>query len=266
MPAPWKRLPAALRPSPRHHAIWALSLAVGASFACGEAKALIVPVTSRSQLAGFGNEFIDWGALGAAGAYISQPFATSTDAGTSVDVSMDYLSDFKRWDQQPIDPLGTPWQGNFSVGDKLLFTDVSANDPNPLSIVWSPLSSGYAAAGTQIQASYPGGFTARVTAYDATNALLGSVDVNGNSTSNPGQAIFVGIRTTSSAAPIFRVDFSIIPGSSEISSFTINRVDFNTAFDYPVDVVPAPIPLLGISAGFVYSRRLKARLKAARQH
>jgi len=265
MSAPWKSLPAALRPSTRGLPLLGLALVVGASLVHGEAKAGVAPVTSRSQLAGPGNEFIDWGDLGVAGTDHNQPFDINTNSGTSVDVSMAYIGNpFSRLDQVSIGSP-TPWQGNFSIGDRLLWTNVLDNTENPLSLSWT--TQGFAGVGTQIQANSPGAFTARVTAYDAANILLGSVDVPGVSNSNPGEAVFAGIRSTTATNPIYRVDFSILPGSSDIASFAINQVDFNTTFDPPSPdtTVPAPLPLFGISAGFAFSRRLKARLRAPRQ-
>jgi len=261
MSAPWKSLPAALRPSTRGLPLLGLALVVGASLVHGEAKAGVAPVTSRSQLAGPGNDFIDWGDLGAAGANVPHPGNLSTNTGTTVSFTMDYFNDFKRWDQVS-SGSPTPWQGNFSLGDKLLWTNVPASDVNPISLT---LGSGFASVGTQIQASSPGSFTARVTAYDAANNSLGFEDFTGDSNSTLGDAVFIGIRSTLSTNPIYRVDFSIQPGSSQISSFAINQVDLNTSFDTPSGAVPAPLPLLGVSAGFVYSRRLRTRLKASRQ-
>jgi hypothetical protein len=224
----------------------------------------VAPVTSRSQLAGPSKEFIDWGNLGAAGTTHPHPLSINTNSGTSVNVSMTYTNRFRRRDQVPLGSP-TPWQGNFSIGDRLLWTNVVDNSQNFLSLRWT--TPGFAGVGTQIQANSPGAFTARVTAYDAANSSLGFVDVPGNSNSTPGEAVFAGIRSTTATNPIYRVDFSILPGSSDIASFAINQVDFNPTFAPPPpdNTVPAPLPLFGISAGFAFSRRLKARLRAARQ-
>jgi hypothetical protein len=191
----------------------------------------LVAVTSRSALTGTGNQFIDWGSLGAAGNSYSHPLTIATNTSTSVEVTMYYFNDFQRLDQQTIGPPGDPWQGNFAVGDELLFTDTFANDDNPLSLSWSSGGSGFAAAGTQIQSATAGAFTARVTAYDASGTSMGYVDASGVSNSTTGTAVFIGIRSTSSANPIYRVDFSIVPGSvNNCAAFAINQVEFNTSF------------------------------------
>ncbi len=264
MSAPWKPLLAALPLSTRCRPLLGLALVVGACLVHGEAKAGVAPVTSRSQLAGPSNEFIDWGDLGIAGTTHIQSLSINTSSGKVVDVSMAFSNRFRRQDQVPFGSA-TPWQGNFTIGDRLLWTNVVENSENPLSLRWT--TPGFAGVGTQIQANSPGIFTARVTAYDAANTSLGFVDVSGNSNSTPGEAVFAGIRSTTTTNPIYRVDFSILSGSSDIASFTINQVDFNTSFDPPPPdtTVPAPLPLFGISAGFAFSRRLKARLRAARQ-
>lgn len=184
----------------------------------------VVLVTSRASL--IGTDFIDWGTLGSPGSNHSHPFTIITNLGVPVDVAMDYFNDFKRWDQVP-SGSPTPWQGNFSLGDKLLWTNVPASDVNPISLT---LGSGFTAVGTQIQASSPGSFAARVSAYDSGNTLIGFFDVVGESNSTLGTAIFIGIRSTLSLNPIYKVEFSIQPGSSQISSFAINRVELSTTF------------------------------------
>jgi hypothetical protein len=185
----------------------------------------VVLVTSRASL--IGTDFIDWGNLGAAGTTHPHPLSINTNSGTSVNVSMTYTNRFRRRDQVPLGS-STPWQGNFSIGDRLLWTNVIDNSQNFLSLQWT--TPGFAGVGTQIQANSPGAFAARVSAYDSGNTLIGFFDVVGDSNSFPGTAIFIGIRSTLPMNPIYRVDFSILPGSSDIASFAINRVELSTTF------------------------------------
>lgn len=190
----------------------------------------VVAVASRSSLTGSGNQFIDWGTLGNAGVSLSHPRNVTTSGGTTMSLTMDYLNSFKRWNQVTVGSA-TPWQGNFTLGDKLIFTDAFDNEQNPISLRWT--TTGFAAVGTQIQMSYQGTFTARVIAYGAGNTVLGSVDVTGLSDSNYGTAVFLGIRSTSSGSPIYGVDFLVLTDSSQypaIAAFAINQVDLNTTF------------------------------------
>ena len=190
----------------------------------------VVAVTNRSSLTGSGNQFIDWGSLGSAGVSISHPRNITTNGGTTMSLTMVYTNNFRRRDQVVVGSA-TPWQGNFTLGDKLLFTNAFDNAQNPISLRWT--TTGFAAVGTQIQISNQGTFTARVIAYGAGNTVLGSVDVTGTSDSNYGTAVFLGIRSTSSGSPIYGVDFLALTDSSgfpAIAAFAINQVDLNTTF------------------------------------
>lgn len=190
----------------------------------------VVAVTSRSSLTGSGNQFIDWGSLGAAGTSVSHPVNIDTNTGTTVEVSMSYFNDMIRRDQVVVGSA-TPWQGNFALGDELLHTNTPANDQNPISLRWT--TTGFAAVGAQIQSSRQGAFTARVIAYGAGGTELGSVDVAGTSDSNYGTAVFLGIRSTSSGSPIYGVDFLVLTVDATfpaIGNFAINQVDLNTTF------------------------------------
>lgn len=186
-------------------------------------------VTSRAALGGAGNQFINWGNAGGVNAQIVHPFNINTNTGTTVSVTMLYTNKFRRFVQVAVVPgdplvLNGNFQGNFAIGDNLLSTHVFDSGENPISIVWP---SGFAGAGTQIQAGQFGEFTARVVAYDAAGQALASFDVNGVSGQNPGTAVFIGIR--SSSTPIFRVDFMLTSGIDK-SLFIINQVDFTTVF------------------------------------
>lgn len=190
----------------------------------------VVAVTSRSSLTGSGNQFIDWGSLGAAGTPVSHPVNVDTNTGATVEASMSYFNDMIRRDQVVVGSA-TPWQGNFTLGDELLHTNTPANDQNPISLRWT--TTGFAAVGAQIQSSRQGAFTARVIAYGAGGTELGSVDVAGTSDSNYGTAVFLGIRSTSSGSPIYGVDFLVLTVDATfpaISNFAINQVDLNTTF------------------------------------
>jgi len=236
----------------------ALTAAAGIGLCGGEAKAMLYPVYSRSA---FGStEFIDWASLGAAGTVVNNPFVVNTNLGTVVNGSMFAPGSLLRLNQD--NP--NAWQGNFNNGDALLFTDTIDDFSNPLTL---STTTGFAGAGTQIQADASGNFTARVSAFGAGNTLLDSFDFNGMSNFNPGEAIFIGVRSSTPSTPIFRVDFSLATAANSKSAFAIYQVDYTTAFDppSPTDAAPAPLPIIGIGAGFAYSRKLKARIRASRQ-
>ncbi len=236
-----------------------LTATAGISVWGGEAKAIIYPVFSRSALGT--TEFINWGTtLGAAGEQPLNPSDVTTDLGTQVKVSMSATGDFLRLDETS---TSNPWQGNFTTGDKLLATDTAANILNPISLVTT--TKGFAGVGANIQASRQEAFTARLSVFDQSDALLGQFDFNGLSDTTPGTAIFIGARSSSSSESIYKTQFSILSPTSGMSQFAINQVDYTNLYVDPSTGVPAPLPILGSGAAFAFSRRLKARIRAAKQ-
>jgi hypothetical protein len=246
--------PPAIRSAHSLRSWLALGIVAGTSLCAGESKAALVQVTSRAALAG--TEFIEWGDLGGPGTLVDRSFTVDTNQGTTVTGTMFAFGYLERLNQSNPDP----WAGNFNNGDRLLFTNIDNNFDNPITLRFP---TGFAGVGTQIQADTAGGFTGRISAYSTGDVFLGSFDVAGNSTADVGTAIFIGLRSTSASTPIVRVDFSVPAASGTKSAYAINQVDFSTQFDPPIDAVPAPLPFLGVGAGFAYSRRLKARIRAS---
>ncbi len=224
--------------------IWmlaALALLLGG---IGQANAGYFLITSRT---GF-SDFVDWGQLGAPYTDPSNPSTVTSNGGKTLTVSQTYPGAFERRDE------GNGWNGNFSPGDHLLWTNnAGSSAPNTLSI-----SSGFTAGGAQIQADYYGSFTARITAYDAMGNTLASFTENGTSNgNNDGSAIFIGIGTTSGT--IASIGFSLDSATfGTVGDFAINKFSFSTG---PYNVIPEPasVTLLGLGAlglaGFGLRRR-----------
>jgi hypothetical protein len=244
--------------SPLIPPLFALAVAATVGMFGGEAKAVIYPVFSRAALGG--TDFIDWGSLGVPFVQIAHPPLTvKTNLNTDVGVTMVAGGDFLRLNETSDT---NPWQGNFADGDKLLVTDTADTFYNPITL---STSTGYAGVGTNIQASANGPFVARVSVYDQASALLGTFDFNGNSDGNPGQAIFIGARSSTPSTSIYKVDFGLYSADKTRSNFAINQVDYTTAYENPTsNTVPAPLSILGIGAGFAYSRKLRARIKSSK--
>lgn len=184
-------MPTALPSLPRRLATLAGALLLATS----AAQAQVTFVATRVALGAGGST--DWAALGSAFTTVGNPFtAATTVPGLNVTVGMP-SSNFERRDQ------GTGWSGNFAPGDALLWTRGAAG---PISLSFSSLIAG---AGANIQADSYGAFTGSISAYDASNALLGSFTLPGNSTANgDGSAIFLGIQ--SAQQNIARVDFDLV--------------------------------------------------------
>lgn len=157
------------------------------------------------------DDVIDWANVGPNGTILSNPFNTTSTGGLGVTVSQAGASSFQLYTQ------GGSWSGNFSPGDRLLFT-IGPNGPITLSFA-SPVG----AVGANIQTNYFGAFEAVITAYGQSNNVLGSYTLNGNSTSaGDGSAIFIGL--VSDAIDIYSVVFSAPVASSSPQEFSINNV------------------------------------------
>ena len=170
------------------------------------AKAAIVAITSRP--AGPGVDVVDWAPLGPEFTTPSNPFTISSNLGFTTTVSKTSLGNFERADEG-----GFGWTGNFSPGDKLLWTSLT---PGPITIDLGVSGFG---GGAQIQNDFLGPFVATVEAFNATGTSLGSFNFNGDSTqAGNGTAIFVGVK--SDIANIRKLSFNVT-GSSSIA---INKV------------------------------------------
>jgi hypothetical protein len=164
-------------------------------------------VTSRAALAG--NDFVNWNGFGASPTVVPNPSNISSNTGIiNVTVSMP-SGQFRRLDQ------GGGWAGNFASGDHLLYTN---DNPGPMVILFDNPVNG---AGAQIQAEAFGSFTATINVYDASNTLIGSFNLAGNSTNAAdNSAIFLGVKDN--APTIKRIEYTV--NTSE-GYFAINQLD-----------------------------------------
>jgi hypothetical protein len=204
------------------------------SFTAAQADTLSL-VTSR-----VGSDSLNWVQLGAPFTAIPNPFTavsvggivvTGTFAGTTGEIR-----------QQ-----GDGWNGNFTPGDNLVWTD----SQGPLTLAFSQ---GLNEVGTQIQQDNYGAFTAEIDAYNGVT-LLGSFTENGNSNANgDGSAIDIGVMDLS-GSNITSVTLSL----TSSTNFAINQLDLNSA----TTPEPGTIMLLGSGLGLVgfARRRLSARFK-----
>lgn len=207
------------------------------------AQAATVGLSSRAALAG--NDSVDWGSLGSTFTNVSNPFSINSVGGNTLEVTKPSGS-FGRRDQN------NGWAGNFSTGDRLLWTQNSA----PLQISFQQA---IARVGSNIQANYYGAFTATITAFDSLGNTLGSFSRSGNSTSNgDGSAIFLGIG--SDQANISRLEFRLPSASIAPEDFAINSLSISS------QPVPEPLTILGslTAGGFgvVLRRKQKQQQKA----
>lgn len=165
--------------------------------------------------AGIGaTDSIDWGQFGSEFTNFSNPSTGTTAGGDSFTVSQ-LISQFGRRDE------GTSWGGNFNHGDHLLWTaNESRKGAGPVTINFGANFVG--AAGMNIMAAFYGAFTARITAYNSSNGLLGSFTEDGLSNSAEGTAIFIGVKDSTN--DIAKIVVGLDSASSSPSDFAINTI------------------------------------------
>lgn len=183
---------------------------LGASVAASAAL-----VTSRGALGG--DDFIDWGQLGADNVQVTpQPAAVTSNGARAATVgNLGPGGELWRFDQAG---ASSGFGGNFADGDELLSTFFSSG---PIRI---DFADGIGRVGAQIMSFAFGAFDGVITVFDAGNNQLESYTVSGLSSADAdNSAIFIGI--TRAAADIRRVEFNILT-SDPLDSLSINQVDF----------------------------------------
>ncbi len=241
-----------------------VSLVLGIALACSAPPLALALsfVNSRSGLNS--TDFIDWATAGPEYTELSNPFNITSDLGHQFSISKKIGGTFFTLEE------GSGWNGGFRPGDTILDSLPTVLGPgetvderfttiNPISIS-GPEGLEVYSFGTQILAGFFGSFTARIEAFDSNNSSLGYYDVEGFSDSydSDGSAPFLGVQ---SEAPISRIAFSLVNApDGTVGDFAINKVDFSTTSPTSGTPAPGPLPLLGVPAAFIYSRRLRRRI------
>ena len=176
----------------------------------------LTQISSRAALAG--NDYLDWGQLGAE-SYdgVTQPISATTNLSESVTVTAD--GDLFRFDEAGI------WDGNFADGDALLLQDgPGENIPYPITLEFA---AAITAVGAQIQNNLWGSFTAKIEVFNGTTSLGAYTASGSSSATTPPAAVFIGLR--SSSANITKAQISVTATPDDLlGQFAINRVELET--------------------------------------
>lgn len=217
------------------------------------AHAALVPIADPALLGG--NDALDWGQFGLS--IQPDPFAARTGLGADATVGQ-VAGGFEVLKQ------GGGWHGNFAAGTFVLWTrgNQGVGVGGPVTIDLGP--TGLAAAGASLQPSGYGAYSARLEAFDAAGASLGSVDATGVSTdaasnpNDPGVPTFLGLRDP--AGPdIHRLVFSLTaaPPGVPLGDFGLGPVALDDPNPPPVPVPgPAGAVLIGIGLAGAGIRRI----------
>jgi hypothetical protein len=195
-------------------------------------------VTDRTALGA--NDYIDWGTLGSSFTPVPNPSPVTSNLGSNAIVSQAVVSNMEVRQQG-----SNGWGGNFAPNDFVLWTQ-GTNGPLTISFA-NPVFG----AGAQIQSNYMGAFTANLTAFDASDNVLGTFDWVGNSNGNSdNSAIFIGVNDNT--ASISKLSFSVPIASSNPEDFAINRLAIDsvgaTAVPWETDALPVvgSVAILGL--------------------
>jgi hypothetical protein len=189
-------------------ALPALLLATAVLGSASTAQASTVLASSEATVANDG--LVNWGALGADGTIINNPFTIAVPGVSGLQMTVSQQQNaFERREQ------GMGWGGNFADGEQVLWSSASNA---PMTFEFTDGISGF---GAQIQSNFWGAFTATISAYDASDVLLGTFTRIGASNGyGDDSAIFIGI--TSSNLDIRRVVISVPISERAIQDFAIN--------------------------------------------
>ena len=185
-----------------------------------------------------GTDSFNWGQLGPNFTPVPSP-SNVTSAGGVVG-SVSDTGFLQRYDQQ------NGWSGNFTIGDKLLYSAVNGS-----SLTVKTGSTLDSVGGAQIQSANIGSFTAQVEALDAGGLVLATfTDSNGfSSAAADNSAIFIGVRGTAGST-FNALRFSITANGT--NGFAINQFSFTpSGAAPPVTATPLPPTLVAALLGVV---------------
>jgi hypothetical protein len=222
-------------------------MAVAALGMAGLSAGTLTQVNTRGGVAG--DDFIDWGQLGADFTAVTSPFDVTSNLGLGPNLIVNGAQNFYSVQN------GNHWPGNFAPSDNLL------DDPQggPFTITFAQAIAG---AGMQFQSGTYGPFIASITAFGAGNVNFGTVTESGIS-SNAGNnsAIFLGF--TSSATDIVALQVSVTIDSdtgtqvTDPNGFAVNRLDLVTGgLSIPE---PSVVTMFAAGLGAIALRRRRAR-------
>ena len=215
-----------------------LRAGVAALALLASAQASATLVTSRAALGG--DDFIDWGqvpgATSVAQAHgLTSALSVSSDQGLSAQVTNPPTPGMWRVSQGGCGGVFN-FPANFANCDAVL---LNANTNDPANLISIAFASAVAGGGAQFsQAATLGNFTAVLSAYDSSGALLETFSLGGTTTgAADNSAVFLGI--SRQQADIARLDFSAV-GFNRY--FGINRVELDRTAP-TIGTVPEPSTL-----------------------
>lgn len=199
----------------------------------GQSQASII-LTSESQLSA-GDQTLS---APAGNNLLPSPFVIPYNGGTASfsDVSsFNHSNVIQTTTEQTVS--GSGFFADFAPGDPLFQASGASGIAGPLELRFS---SDITEVGTQFQRNSRGTFTAYISAFDASNNLIGNYTAPGaNTDSHNDSAVFLGLRNTAGDPAIRRVLFNVTSNTANdpnFSAFAINQVSFGN------NPTTAPVP------------------------
>lgn len=211
------------------------------SFAAAAAISAQADSVTGSNARPTGTDTLDWGPLGPSFTNVGASFTVTSTGGVGAQGTLTGGNGEVR--QQ-----GNGWDGNFSSGDNLLWTQGFG----PLSL---DFGAGLSVVGAQIQSDFFGDFTAELC-----DNLGDCYSENGTSDpSGDGSAIYIGL-IDSTGANISSVTLSLTSCPQACSDFAIDELSLETGGPTPT---PEPNSLFLLGTGLLVSLAVLGRRKLA---